>query len=88
MALTVPVWRGGILALFLPIAPSAVSFSSWASVYPAGEVRPEPLARLHRRLRLPEAALTGSCVIEIEPIGHFLISRVGLPVWRLRDAAA
>lgn len=43
VSMTVPVHRGGVLALFLPIPPATVSFHGTATVHPAGAPRARSL---------------------------------------------
>ncbi|MET7396932.1 pyridoxamine 5'-phosphate oxidase family protein [Dactylosporangium sp. NPDC005572] len=79
VAVTVPVRRGGILALLFPIPPATVSFHGTATVQPAAELPDGPLARL-----VPPQRRAGCCVIEIEPVGHFVTYGVGVPLLRMR----
>jgi pyridoxamine 5'-phosphate oxidase-like protein len=84
VAVTVPIRRGGILPLLVPIPPATVSFSATAVLHPAAGLagRPE-LARL-----VPAERRTDGVVLEVRPIGHFLSYGIGVPLLRMRDPAA
>jgi hypothetical protein len=71
VAVTVPVRRGGIMSLVLPIPPATITFHGSAIVHPAGS--PEETA-LREQLAslLPPERRTTSRIIEIYPVGHFL----------------
>lgn len=85
VAVTVPVRRGGLLSLLLPIPPATISFHAKAIVRPPGPVlaeAPRELARL-----LPADRLTSSRLIEIIPEGDFLTYGIGVPLLRMREPA-
>lgn len=87
VALTVPVRRGGVLSLVLPIPPATISFHATAIVHQADslEIRIilEELASL-----LPAERSASSCVIEILPEGEFLTYGLGVPLRKMRNPAA
>jgi hypothetical protein len=87
VAVTVPVRRGGILSLLLPIPPATISFHGTAIVHPAGS--PEVRARLKDlgALLPPERQAT-ACLVEILPAGEFLTYGIGVPLMEMRDPAA
>jgi hypothetical protein len=84
VAVTVPLRRGGLLALFVPIPPATISFEAQATVHAPDSFDlaaiPARLARL-----LPEARRTRACVIELVPEGRFLTYGLGVPLKDLRD---
>jgi hypothetical protein len=87
VAVTVPVRRGGLLALLAPIPPATISFAGTATVRPAvaadlGSL-PGPLASL-----LPAERRASSTIIEIEPRGRFVTYGVGVSLPRMRHPAA
>lgn len=79
VSVTVPVRRGGIIALFLPIPPATISFHGEAIVHPAGSVK---IASLSKELEslLPPDRRDAGVVIELVPEGHFLTYGVGVPL--------
>jgi hypothetical protein len=87
VAVTVPVRRGGVLSLVLPIPPATVSFHGTAVVYPADSSQVRPLLRELASL-LPEERQASAAVIEVIPEGAFVTYGVGVPLARLRDPAA
>ncbi|WP_160148831.1 pyridoxamine 5'-phosphate oxidase family protein [Amycolatopsis alkalitolerans] len=82
VAVTVPVHRGGILALLMPIPPATISFHGTATVRTDGHVPPK-LESLLRNVKHGASA-----IIEIEPSGRFLTYGIGVPLLKMRDAAA
>jgi hypothetical protein len=85
VAVTVPVRRGGVLALLLPIPPATVSFRASARVYPAGG--PEhPLPKELSAL-LPADRRDAGTIVEIRPAGHFVTYGLGVSLRRMRDPA-
>ena len=86
VAVTVPVRRGGILSLLVPIPPATITFVAKATVHPAGsfdmESAPKELVRL-----VPEARQASSCVIELVPEGRFLTYGIGVSLMDMRDPA-
>ena len=81
VAVTVPVRRGGLLALVAPIPPATISFHGHATVR-SPETLPE------RLLHLVPAERRVSCrVVEIEPEGEFVLYGIGVPLPRMREPA-
>src|SRR5205814_3740730 len=64
VAVTVPVHRGGLLSLVLPIPPATVSFHARAIVHPAGAVDVNALSKELASL-LPAERRASGCVIEL-----------------------
>jgi len=85
VAVTVPVRRGGIMSLLLPIPPATISFHAAAVVHPGGSVE-ESLPKAFVSL-LPAERRTSGCVIEILPVGQFLTYGLGVSLMRLRSPA-
>jgi hypothetical protein len=81
VAVTVPVRRGGLLALIAPIPPATISFPAVATVHPAQIVDRLPgLARM-----LPPERRTACTVLEIRPTGHYVTYGLGVPLLVMRD---
>jgi hypothetical protein len=86
VAITVPVRRGGILALLLPIPPATITFHARATVHPAGSLDIGSISKELTKL-VPEARRTGSCVIELAPKGRFLTYGIGVSLMEMGDPA-
>jgi hypothetical protein len=86
VAVTVPVRRGGVLALLLPIPPATISFPASAVVHPAGSLDERSLPRQLAAL-VPAERRAASQVIEIRPEGHFVTYGVGVSLRQMRDPA-
>ncbi|MFI7542447.1 pyridoxamine 5'-phosphate oxidase family protein [Actinoplanes sp. NPDC049599] len=84
VAVTVPVRRGGILAVLFPIPPAAVSFRGTALVHPPGAGRDLP-AQLSAVL--PAELRSSTAVIEIRPAGEFVTYGLGVSLRQMRDPA-
>ncbi|GIF01764.1 pyridoxamine 5'-phosphate oxidase family protein [Paractinoplanes rishiriensis] len=83
VAVTVPIRRGGIMSLLLPIPPATVSFRAVAVVHP-GDV----LAGMPRLARVVPAERRSACaVLEVRPFGHYLTYGLGVPLWAMREPA-
>jgi hypothetical protein len=87
VAVTVPVRRGGLLSLLLPIPPATISFHAAAIVHPGGPMAsgavPAKLTSL-----LPAERRDESCVIEIVPEGWFVTYGIGVSLMKMRDTSA
>lgn len=83
VSVTVPVRRGGVLALVLPIPPATISFRARAIVHPAGSVDFGSLSKELLSL-LPPERRDGEVVIELIPDGRFLTYGVGVPLMDMR----
>ncbi len=86
VAMTVPVRRGGILAMLFPIPPAQISFRARAKVGEPCMLDRESLPRRFARLLPP--TLAESCVIELTPEGNFLTFGIGVPLMAMRDPEA
>jgi hypothetical protein len=81
---TVPVRRGGILALLLPIPPATISFHGTARVMTSGSPGFERVLDELGSLLPTERRHTAS-LIEIVPTGAFVTYGIGVPLLRMRD---
>ena len=86
VAVTIPVRRGGILALMFSIPPATISFHGSATVYPASSPEGERVLDRLGHL-LPPMRLAGSSVVEIRPEGNFLTYGIGVTLLQMRDPA-
>jgi hypothetical protein len=86
VAVTIPVRRGGLLALLLPIPPATITFRARATVHPAGSLDIGSVSRDLERL-VPEARKAGSCVIELVPEGRFLAYGIGVSLADMANPA-
>ena len=77
VSVTIPVRRGGVLALLFPIPPATISFHAIAIVHPAGSVSIASLSQDLESL-LPAERRDAGVVIELVPEGRFLIYGVGV----------
>jgi Pyridoxamine 5'-phosphate oxidase len=87
VAVTVPVRRGGLLSLLLPIPPATVSLHATAIVHPAGPLAPGAVPAQLASL-LPAERRNESCVIEIVPEGWFVTYGIGVSLMKMRDTSA
>jgi hypothetical protein len=87
VSLTVPVRRGGVLALVMPIPPATVSFHGNAIVHPAGSAQVGPLLEELGSL-LPAERRASAAIIEIRPQGAFVTYGVGVSLAKMRDSAS
>jgi hypothetical protein len=87
VSLTVPVHRGGVLALVMPIPPGTVSFHGRAIVHPAGSPEVGPLLDELGSL-LPAERRTSAAIIEIVPEGAFVTYGIGISLAKMRDPAS
>lgn len=87
VAVTVPVRRGGILALLAPIPPATISFHGTAAIHSATAVEIGALPGRVVRL-LPAERRTSSTIIEIQPEGRFVTYGLGVSLLRMRHPAA
>lgn len=87
VAVTVPVRRGGVLSLLLPIPPATISFHGTAILHPADSPQVRPLLNELASL-LPEERRASAAVIEVIPEATFVTYGLGVPLAQLRDPAA
>jgi hypothetical protein len=87
VAVTVPVRRGGVLALVAPIPPATISFHGTAVVHPAGSPRASSLLDELGSL-IPAERRASACVIEIIPAGVFRTYGLGVSLHTMLNPAA
>jgi hypothetical protein len=87
VSMTIPVRRGGVLSLLVPIPPATITFSGAAIVHPPGSTRSTEIAERLGAL-LPDDRRSDAAIIEITPAGIFVTYGIGVPLRRLRDPAA
>jgi hypothetical protein len=86
VAVTVPVRRGGILSLLMPIPPATITFRSTATVHPAGSLHVTSVSKDLAKL-VPEERQESSVIIELTPKGRFLTYGIGVSLLDMRDPA-
>lgn len=86
VSVTVPVRRGGVLALLLPIPPATITFRARATVHPAGSLDIGSLSKDLEKL-VPESRKTGSCILELVPEGRFLTYGIGVSLMAMANPA-
>lgn len=86
LSLTVPVRRGGLLSLLIPIPPATISFRAKASVRPAASLDWSVLPKALKRL-LPDTRQVESTVLELVPEGRFLTYGIGVSLAKMRNPA-
>jgi hypothetical protein len=87
VAMTVPVRRGGLLSLVVPIPPATVSFHGAAVVHPADAPEVRPLLDALKPL-LPDDRRSDAVVIEVTPEDAFVTYGIGVSLTRMRDPDA
>jgi hypothetical protein len=87
VTVTVPVRRGGILSLVVPIPPATVSFHGTAIVHPPGSPRVRSLLDELKSL-LPPERQDSATIIEVVPEATFVTYGVGVSLSKMRDPAA
>jgi len=86
IAVTVPVRRGGILALLVPIPPATITFHARATVHPAGSLDIGSVSRELEKL-VPASRKTGSCIVELAPEERFLTYGIGVSLMDMANPA-
>jgi hypothetical protein len=86
VAVTVPVRRGGLLSLLMPIPPATISFHARAIVHPAGSL---DLGSVSKKLMslLPKERRAAT-VLELVPEGTFLTYGIGVSLMKMSDPVA
>lgn len=85
VSVTVPVRRGGVLALVAPIPPAVVTCNATAHVLPAADA-PEPVRRkVLRGLKLTDDALAGTVMVRLVPHGDFVTYGIGVSLLGMLD---
>ncbi len=83
VAVTVPVRRGGLLSLVMPIPPAAISFHARVVAHPLGTLDLGTISKTFAAL--PEDVRKGSIVFELQPEGQFLTFGIGMSLMEMRD---
>lgn len=86
VAVTVPVRRGGLLALLFPIPPATISFHGTATVHPPGTAQVRAIRQELMSL-LPEQSQSSVSVIEVAPEGDFVSYGIAVSLQQMRDPA-
>ncbi len=84
VAVTVPVRRGGVLALLLPIPPATISFHGTVVVHGLGTDRGRALLKRLGSV-LPPEERAGCVVLEITPRDHAVTYGIGVTLLGMRD---
>lgn len=83
VAVTVPVRRGGVLSLVMPIPPATISFHARAIVHPAGSLDLGSVSK--KLLSLLPKDRSAATVLELVPEGTFLTYGIGVSLMEMRD---
>ncbi len=83
VSVVVPVRRGGILTLLLPIPPAAISFHAKAEVHAPGSMDLDSLSKELASL-VPEERQAEARIIELIPEGEFLTYGLGVSLMEMR----
>ncbi len=84
VAVTVPVRRGGLLSLLLPIPPATVSFHARAMVHPAGTLDARSVSRKFESM-VPKERRPVATILEFVPEGTFLTYGIGVSLKGMID---
>ena len=87
VSLTVPVRRGGLLSLVIPIPPATISFHGSARVLSSESEEFDALVSRLGSL-LPAERRSAAVLIEILPQGDFVTYGIGVPLLKMRDPAS
>jgi hypothetical protein len=87
VAVTVPVRRGGLLALVVPIPPATVSFHARAIVHPAGTLDVRSVSKKLESL-VPKERRAVATILELVPEGMFLTYGIGVSLKAMIDPVA
>jgi hypothetical protein len=85
VAVTVPVRRGGLLSLLVPIPPATVSFHARAIVHQPGSLDVRSVSKSLESLLPP--GHSESIVLELAPHGSFLTYGIGVSLQQMRNPA-
>ena len=85
ISVTVPVRRGGLLSLLLPIPPATISFQTRAVVHPAGSI--DIASRSKKLASLLPSDRRAATLIELVPEGSFLTYGIGVSLKAMMDPA-
>lgn len=83
VAVTVPVRRGGLLALMAPIPPATISFHAAATLHQPGSSTVRAMTEQLKAV-LPPDRRDAVTVIELAPQGRFLTYGIGVSLMTMR----
>ena len=86
VSVTVPIRRGGLLALAFPIPPATITFRSCAVVHGLGQLDPDAMPAPLRKLVPPDRAAS-AVLFELAPQGRFVTYGLGVSLQAMRDPA-
>ena len=87
VAVTVPVRRGGLLSLLVPIPPATISFHARAIVHPPGTLDVRAVSEKLESL-VPAERRAVATIIELVPEGTFLTYGIGVSLKAMTDPVA
>jgi len=87
MAVTVPLRRGGLLSLLVPIPPATVSFHARAMVHPPGTLDLRSVSKKLESL-VPDERRATATILELVPEGTFLTYGIGVSLKAMIDPVA
>lgn len=87
VALTVPVRRGGLLSLVVPIPPATISFHARAIVHLAGTLDLRTVSKKLESL-VPAERRAVATILELVPEGTFLTFGIGVSLREMTDPVA
>jgi hypothetical protein len=85
VSITVPVRRGGLLALLLPIPPATISFQARAIVHRPDPAKHGPGLPVELRRLVPADRQEVAVVLELVPEGRFLTYGIGVSLSAMRS---
>jgi hypothetical protein len=84
VSLTIPIAKSIPFVPWIKIPSATITVSGVARVLELQEVKAEVLKKLYRDVVKDEAAMDGSCVIEVVPHKDFVTYGVGIPLTQMR----
>jgi len=85
VSLTVPVRRGGVLALVAPIPPATITCRATAEVLPVDRAPATVRRRLLMGQDVEKAVAAGTVMVRLTPHGDFVTYGVGVPLRTMLD---
>lgn len=86
VAVTIPVRRGGLLSLMMPIPPATISFHARANAHPAGSLDLRTVSK--KLVALLPKDRRAATVLELIPEGTFLTYGIGVSLKAMMDPVA
>jgi hypothetical protein len=84
VSLTIPVRRGGLLALVIPIPPATITFRARVTVHRLSELNTDTMPKALGSLVPPERARS-ALLFELVPMGRFATYGLGVSLQAMRD---